>query len=367
MVKRPKTVQADGLLEMSSRIFNFRRVSSKDKTLFTRSLAATVEAGLPILKAVTIVSQEITNPYLKEIGESVQESLEKGQKLSTALSSFPDVFDEVYIASISAAEASGRMEEILRDLADRQDNEYRVESALKGAVAYPLFVLGAMVIVTLFLMATVIPKVKEIITESSLQVPASTNFLLNSSVFIAKYWYIVFLAVAALAFWFRIFAKTDSGKMFLSRLVLSFPILRTMYINVYMARFAKTSLTLSVAGVPLLKSIDLIGKVINNQVISRVLDKAHADVERGLPMSEPLSKSYAFPQLVSQMIAVGEQTGKLDEVYRSLWDLYEEESQRNISMITSLLEPILLMVVGIGVGLIVLSIVIPIYQATNLI
>lgn len=134
-----------------------------------------------------------------------------------------------------------------------------------------------------------------------------------------------------------------------------------------MARFAKTSLTLSTAGVPLLRSINLISKVINNQVIARVLQKAHQDVERGLPMSEPLSKSYAFPQLVSQMIAVGEQTGKLDEVYLSLSELYESESERNIQMITSLLEPMLLLLIGLGVALIVFSIVIPIYQATNLI
>ncbi len=352
---------------MIASIFNFRRVSSRDKTLFTRSLSATIEAGLPILKAVTIVTQETTNNYLKEIGKSVQESLERGQKLSTALSSFPDVFDEVYISSISAAEASGRMEEILKDLAERQENEFRIETALKGAVAYPLFVLGSMVIVTLFLMATVIPKVKEIIVQSNLQVPASTGLLLNSSVFIAKYWYIILLAILGLVFWFRMFAKTDIGKMFVSRLTLSLPIIRTMYINVYMARFAKTSLTLSTAGVPLLRSINLISKVINNQVIARVLQKAHQDVERGLPMSEPLSKSYAFPQLVSQMIAVGEQTGKLDEVYLSLSELYESESERNIQMITSLLEPMLLLLIGLGVALIVFSIVIPIYQATNLI
>jgi type II secretory pathway component PulF len=348
-------------------LFNIRRVSSRDKTLFTQSLSATVGAGLPILKAVTLVSQETTNSYLKEIGQTVQESLERGEKLSTALAKFTDVFDEVYIASIAAAEASGRMDEILQDLADRQENEYKIESALRSAVAYPIFVLFSMIIVTLFLMAIVVPKVKEIIQESQLAVPASTKFLLNSSVFVAHYWYIILIAILGLILWLKIFSKTDFGKMFVSRLVLSAPIIRTMYINVYMTRFTKTSLTLSTAGVPLLKSLGLIAKVINNQVISRVLNKAYEDVSRGLPMSVPLSQSYAFPQLVSQMIAVGEQTGKLDDVYQSLADLYEQESEKNISMITSLLEPILLLIVGIGVGLIVFSIVIPIYQATNLI
>ena len=353
---------------MSTKLtFNFRRVSSKDKTLFTRSLSAAIEAGLPILKAIGIVTRETTNSYLKEIGDVVQDSLERGEKLSTGLSKYPDVFDEVYIASIAAAEASGRMDEILKDLAERQENDYKIESALKGAVAYPLFVLFTMIIVTLFLMAVVIPRVKDIITESHLSVPASTNLLLNTSVFIAHYWYVIILAILGLGLWLKMFTKTDFGKTFFSRLVLSLPVIRTMYINVYMTRFTKTSLTLSTAGVPLLRSIGLVAKVIDNQVISNVLNKAYEDVERGLPMSVPLSQSYAFPQLVSQMIAVGEQTGKLDEVYRSLGDLYEQESQKNIEMISSLLEPILLLIVGIGVGLVVFSIIIPIYQATNLI
>lgn len=351
---------------MKRSFFNFRKVTTRDKTLFTRSIAATIEAGLPILKAVTIVSQETTNKNLREIGLVLQNSLERGQKFSTALSAFPDVFDEVYVSSIAAAEASGRMEEILKDLAERQEDEFKVESAIKGALAYPIFVLLSILIVTLFLMAAVIPQIKEIITSSHLEVPLATTILLNSSAFVAKYWYIVAVALIGLGIWFRIFSRTEFGKVFFSRLNLSLPIIRSMYINVYMARFAKTFLTLSTAGVPLLKSIDLVSKVIDNEVIARVLQKAHSDVERGLPMSEPLSKSFAFPQLVSQMIAIGEQTGKLDEVYKSLAELYEQESDRNISLITSLLEPILLLILGVIIGVIVFSVVIPIYQATNL-
>ncbi|MFH1855322.1 MAG: type II secretion system F family protein [bacterium] len=155
--------------------------------------------------------------------------------------------------------------------------------------------------------------------------------------------------------------------MFFSRLVINLPIIGSMYTNVYMSRFTKTFLTLSSAGVSLLKSIDLVGKVIDNMVLEKVLQKARDDVERGIPMSDSLSKSHVFPQLVTQMITVGEQTGKLDEVFTSLAELYDGESERNISMITSLLEPILLLVVGLGIGIIVFAIIIPIYQATNLI
>ncbi len=346
---------------------NFRRVSAKDKALFTRALAAAIEAGIPILKAITIVSGEVSNKYLRKIGESISSGIERGEKLSTALKKFPDVFDEVYVYSIAAAEVSGRMEEILKELADQQENEYKMQSAIKGAVAYPLLVFFTMVVVTLFLMAIVVPRVQSIMTEVNLDIPASTQVLLSSSIFISKYWYIVTLGIIGLILWLRIFSKTEIGRMFFSRLVINFPIIGSMYTNVYMSRFTKTFLTLSTAGVPLLKSIDLVGKVIDNMVLEKVLQKARDDVERGIPMSASLSKSHVFPVLVTQMITVGEQTGKLDEVFTSLAELYDGESERNISMITSLLEPILLLIVGLGIGIIVFAIIIPIYQATNLI
>jgi len=346
-------------------ILSSRSVSSKDKALFSRSLAATIEAGVPLLKAFTIVAQETNNYYLQRVSLDIVERLEQGEKLSTALAKTPKIFDEVYIYSISAAEASGKLEEVLKDLADRQEKEYEFESALKSAVAYPVFVLCALIVVTIFLTALVMPKVQVIMLNANIAVPAVTKLLLNVSSFVGNYYYILIVAILGLVLWFRMFFHTSSGKMFLSRLVISLPIIRDMYINVYMARFAKTFQMLLGSGVPYLKTIALVAKVMDNLVIQRILAKVIEQVERGVPMSVPLSQSHVFPPLVCQMIAVGEQTGKLEDVMGSLAELFENQSERNINLITSLLEPILLVVVAIAIGLVIFAVVIPIYQATG--
>jgi type II secretory pathway component PulF len=344
-------------------IIKIRRVNSKDKALFSRSLAATIEAGVPLLKALSIVANQTDNTLLKEVSLGIVDRLEQGEKLSAALSRYPKIFDEVYVYSVAAAEASGKLEEILKDLADRQEKELQFESALKSAIAYPSFVIVALIIITIFLVALVMPKVQEIIVLSNTSVPSITKLLLKTSSFIGKYYYVVILAIVGLILWFRMFLNTYSGKMFSSRLVLSLPVIRDMYINVYMARFAKTFQMLLGSGVPYLKTIELVSRVIDNLVIKRILEKVMEQVERGVPMSVPLAQSHVFPPLVSQMIAVGEQTGKLEEVMKSLNELFENQSDRNISMITSLLEPILLLVIAIAIGLVIFAVILPIYQS----
>lgn len=346
-------------------ILKSRPVSSKDKALFSRSLAMTIEAGVPLLKAFSIVAQQSSNIKLQRVALLIVERLEQGEKLSTSLSRFPKIFDNVYVYSISAAEASGKLEEVLKDLSSRQEREYQFESALKSAIAYPAFVLATLVITTILLVALVMPKVQDIIGQANLSVPAATRILLDVSSFTAKYYYILIIAIIGFVLWLRMFFSTGSGRSFSSRLELSLPIIRNMYINVYMARFAKTFQMLLGAGVPYLKSIELVQSVMDNTVIQRILGRVIEQVERGVPMSVPLAQSQVFPSIVSQMIAVGEQTGKLEDVMKSISELYELESDRNINLVSSLLEPILLVVVALAIGLVIFAIVIPIYQATT--
>lgn len=342
-----------------------RSISSKDKALFSRSLAATIEAGVPLLKAFSILASETNNASLRKVSLLIAERLEQGEKLSTALSRFPKIFDNVYVYSISAAEASGKLEEVLKDLSYRQEKEYELESAIKSAVAYPAFVLATLIVTTILLVALVMPKVQDIIQQANLSVPYATKVLLDISSFTSKYYYIIFIAIIGLILWFRMFFATDSGKSFSSRLQLSLPIIRNMYINVYMARFAKTFQMLLSAGVPYLKAIELVQSVMDNLVIKKILGRVIEQVERGVPMSVPLSESQVFPPLVYQMIAVGEQTGKLEDVMRSISELFEIESDRNINLVTSLLEPILLVIVAIAIALVIFAIILPIYQATT--
>jgi len=342
-----------------------KKVSGKDKALFTRSLATTIEAGLPLVKALEILSDQTSNNYFRGVIVEIIKAIEQGDKFSSALAKHPKIFDAVYVYSISAAEESGKFEQILLELADKEENDYKLESAVRGALAYPLFIIAAMIIIAALLLVFVVPKIEQVFVDSKLDLPLTTKALIGLANAIKNYWYLIILVVGGVVVWVKYYFKTVEGRKFYSKMVITVPIVRDVFVNVYMARFSKTLGMLANAGLPIIKSVELVSKVINNSVYEEVLAGTVQQIERGVPMSYSLSKSKAFPAIVSQMIAVGEQTGKLDEVMTSLSKFFEQESSRNVTLITSLLEPILLIIVGVGVGTIVFSIIVPLYQATT--
>lgn len=341
------------------------RVTSREKALFTRSLAATISAGLPIIRALSILARQTKNEYLKGAINDIIKRLEEGEKFSNALSRYPKIFNSVYVASISAAEASGKFDEVLRDLADQQEKEYKLESAIKGALVYPLFIVGAMVVAAIILLTLVIPKIQSIFTESQITLPLATRILIGTANFITHQWYYLIGVVVGLIFWLRYYLASKNGYLVYSRFVLETPIIREIFVNVYMVRFAKTLAMLIKAGVPIVQAVQLVGQVLNNAVYERILTNVARQLERGVSMSTPLAEAEEFPPIVSQMVAVGEQTGKLDEIMLSLSNFFEEESARAVQMITSLLEPILLIIVGTGVGVMVFAIIVPLYQVSS--
>lgn len=348
-----------------SKISFFRRVSTKEKALFSRSLSATISAGLPIVRSLSLLAGQTENKYFAEVLNDIIQRLEQGEKFSVALSRHRDVFDRVYVSLIQAAEASGKFEQILKELADRQEKEYKLESSIKGAISYPIFIIIAMIVTAVILMVLVVPKIKDIFDESNIALPWATRALIGTSDFLANYWYIVVLVVVGLIIWLRYYFKTVQGNTYLSRAMISIPVVREFFINIYMTRFTKTFGLLISSGVPIIQAVELVSEVLNNAVYTKTLDKVRHELERGISMSAPLAEAPEFPDIVSQMILVGEQTGKIDEVMASLSKYFEEESARSVQMITSLLEPILLIIVGGGVGTIVFAIIVPLYQVSS--
>ncbi len=340
----------------------FNKVSLRDLSLFTRSLATTISAGLPIVKALTIVQNQSSNKYFQKIIASIINQLEEGQKLSIAISRYPKVFDKVYVASVKAAEASGRFDEVLNDLADTLEREYKLNSSIKAAVAYPIFIIIAMIATTIILLVMVVPKIETIFQESEISLPLATRILIATGNFFVGYWYLVLLIILGFAVWFRYFIISPEGFKFYSKVLIKTPVIKELFVDVYMTRFTKTLGMLTQAGVPIIEAVKLVGYVVNNAIYMRIINDVAYQLERGVPMSSPLSKSKDFPQIVSQMVAVGEQTGKLDQILASLTRFYEEETNRKITTVSSLLEPILLVIVGGGVGVIVFSIIVPLYQ-----
>lgn len=340
----------------------FNKVSLREISLFTRSLSATISAGLPIVKALSIIKEQTNNDYFKQVITDLIKRLEEGERFSSALSRYPKIFDRVYVASIQAAEASGKFDTVLQDLADTLEKEYKLDSSIKGALAYPLFIVFAMIIAVVILLAVVVPNIETIFQESNISLPLATRMLIATGTFFSNYWYLALMILAGVIVWLRYFFKSPQGYIFYSKLILKIPFVKDLFTDVYITRFTKTLGMLTQAGVPIVEAVKLVGYVVSNAVYSKILKRVAYQLERGVPMSLPLSKSKEFPAIVSQMIAVGEQTGKLDEILVSLTEFYEEETSRKVVMVSSLLEPVLLIVVGLGVGVIVFSILVPLYQ-----
>ncbi len=344
----------------------FQRISIKEKSLFTRSLSTMISAGLPIIRALTLLSKQTSNPTLSKVIKDVIKRLEEGEALSSAFSHHSIMFDEVYLASLKAAEASGKFEQVLQELSDQEEADYKLSSSMRAAVIYPFFIICAMIVAVIILMVLVIPKMEEIFTTSNMELPWTTKALIATSNFMINYWYILILAVVGLVVWAKYYFKSKSGREVLGQIILQTPGLNSFFISAYMTRFTRTFSMLVGAGVPIIQAIKLVGKVIDNTVYEKILNNVAKQLERGVPMSQPLfDQEPAFPAIVPQMIAVGEQTGKIDEVLLSLSRFFQDETEKRIKSLTSLLEPILLIIVGLGVGVIVFSILIPIYQISG--
>jgi len=345
----------------------FSRVSLKERTLFTRSLSTMISAGLPIVRALTILSKQTQNKAMQKVIGDVIKRLEEGESLSGAFSHHPKVFDQVYIASLKAAEVSGKFEQVLTQLAQQQEKDYKLNSSIKAAMAYPAFIVVAMVAAVSILMVMVIPKLETVFTDSNMTLPLTTRMLIGTANFMLKWWYMIILVVIAAVLWLRYYLKTDNGRAALGRFLISTPVLKEFFISVYMTRFTVTFSMLVSSGVPIVQAIKLIGSVMNNAVYEQIMVNVAKQIERGVPMSTPLAEAVEFPPIVSQMVAVGEQTGKVDEVLLSLSRFFEDETDKRVKSLTSLLEPILLILMGVGVGTIVFSIIVPVYQmSTNI-
>ena len=343
----------------------FNRVGIKDRALFTRALAAMISAGLSLIKSLSILAQQSQNKYFAKVIEGVIKKLEEGEGIAKSLSYYPDVFDKVYISSVRAAESSGKFDEILKDLADQQEKEYKLNSSVKSALAYPLFIVGAMIVVATILLVTVVPKIQSLFVELDINMPITTRLLIGTSSFIRSYWYFLILIIIFLIIWVFYGLKTEKGREVYSKLQISTPVIKDLFKSVYMARFCRIFSILIGAGVPIVETVTLTGGVMDNVLYKNILVKIADQVQKGIPMSVPLMEHSEFHPIVAQMVAVGEQTGKLDEIMGSLARFFDDESAKKIGMTTALLEPILLVIIGLGVGIIVFSIIMPIYQISG--
>ena len=346
----------------SRRIKFLERVKRKEIFIFFRQLAILVDANVPLVQSLKSMSKQIENEYFKEIIFSIANDIDGGMSFSKAISKYPKIFSIFSINLIKTGEVSGQLQESLIYLADHLENEYYLISKVKGAMSYPVFILGVFLLVAILVLVMVIPQLTSILTESGKELPWSTKLVIFISEFITSYGWILFLFGVAAFFGFLRYKKTEKGKIAWDTVKLKIPVFGKILQKTYLTRIADTLSALTKGGVTVIQSLNVSGQVVGNSVFKAILYKARDEIKVGRSISSSLEEYEEFPPLFCQMIKTGEQTGKLDVILGKLSIFYKKEVENVVDNLSQLIEPILLVCLGIGVSILVFSVFMPIYS-----
>lgn len=338
------------------------RVSVKDKAFLIRQLATTINAGLPISQALNTLKEQIVNKKLKEVLEQVSRDVEGGMPLSTSFSRFPDVFSQIDVTLLAAGETSGTLDKVMIRLANTIENEYRIKRKIRSAMAYPSFIfvviIGVIVIMTMYVM----PQMEGLYASFGAKLPLLTRIALGISHGVTRYGIFILLILGAIVALLNRYIQTENGRLNWDKLKLSTPIIGLFLQKVYLARFARTLSGLVGSGVSILDSLSIVAKAIGNKVYENLILEAAKKVKGGIPLSTPLKSNKEFPPIVSQMVRVGEQTGEIDNMLTNLADYYEEEVDNFVKSMTSIIEPVVIVIMAVIVGFLLVAIMLPIYS-----
>ncbi|MEK9146761.1 MAG: type II secretion system F family protein [Patescibacteria group bacterium] len=339
-------------------------ISASDIVAFTRQFSTMISAGLPLTDALVILEKQAKNTAFARIIAEIVADVEGGMSLSAALSKHKGVFDTVYVRLVEAGETGGVLDKILAKLAETLEKEREFKSKTRGAFVYPVIVIGVMIIVITIMMVFVIPKLTSLYEEIGAALPLPTRILIAVSNFMRGYWWLLLILLAAAINGLRIFAKTPAGAILISRLVLKLPIWGKIRKTLVLAQFTRTLGLLIGAGIPIITALRVVADLLATPQFREAIESAINRVERGSPLYQPLATNPIFPPIIGQMLRVGEETGKMDEVLVRLSVYFEGESENLIRNLTTALEPVILVILGVGVGILVLSIILPIYNLT---
>jgi len=350
--------------DLEGRFFNFlNKVKARDKVVFFRQLSVMIDANLPIVRALRILVKQTRNKYFKSIISSIADEVDGGAKLSQALSPFPKVFSDFYTNIVASGETSGRLSEVMNYLADQQEKDYDLQSKVKGAMIYPAFIFSGLILVGVVLMIFVIPQITQMLKESDVPLPFITRLFLGFSDALRNYWWLIILLLAAIigGFWFLV-NKTTAGRRTLDLFKIKLPIFKKIATDIYVVRITRSLNTLLRGGVPAAKALRVVRKVVGNTIYEEMLDQTIKDVDEGSSLADSIVANKYVPVLVSQMISVGEETGKLEEVLEKLTDFYTREIDNSMANLSTLIEPVIMVILGIAVGGFVAAVIMPMWQ-----
>ncbi|HAP39265.1 MAG TPA: pilus assembly protein PilC, partial [Nitrospira sp.] len=333
-------------------------LTDKDLVVFTRQFGTMINAGLPLIQCLDILSTQSENKVLRETVGDVKNSVEAGSTFSDALKRHPKVFDDLYVNMIHAGEVGGLLDTILTRLAKHIEKAMKLKGQIKSAMVYPTAIVGVAVVIISVLMVWVIPVFAQMFTEMSggkVGLPGPTQIVINISNFFQSYWYAMFGVVVGVIIAIKRYYATVNGRVVIDKLLLKMPIVGDLIRKASVAKFTRTLGTLITSGVPLLEGLSICAKTSGNKVIEEALMNARVSISGGKTISEPLAKCNVFPKMVTHMIAVGESTGALDAMLGKIADFYEDEVDQAVETLTSLLEPIMMVVLGTIIGFIVIA------------
>lgn len=341
------------------------RVPHKQVLIFSRQLAVMISATVPIVKALKILTKQTENVTFKIILSEISDEVDGGAKLSASLARYPQVFDDFFVHMIRSGETMGKLDETLNYLADQKEKDYDLTSKIKGAMIYPVFILFGLLVVGIVMMIFVIPKLTAVLQESGAALPIATRLLIGTSNFLQNFWWIIIISIIVLGVAYRLYYRTPKGRIQIDYLKLKLPIFGNIYKKIYLTRFCRSFANLITSGIPLSRALEIVADVVGNNTFKDLTLKTIKEVEDGNSVSTVFSKSKVVPIMLTQMLNVGEQTGRLDKILAKLADFYAKEVENLVANLVSLIEPMIIALLGAAVALLVVAILLPLYSLSN--
>ena len=365
-VHRKKASELD-ILALPGLKFIFHRVKRKHVMTFTRQLATLIDAGLPILRSLRILEEQVESAVFKDIIAKIAKDIEGGSTLSDAMGKYPKVFDNLYVAMVRAGEIGGVLEAVLNRIAEFLEKRQAMIGKVRSAMIYPTVVMVIATIIVGFILIKIIPRFVDIFKQLGADLPTPTLILVNVSTAVTDHFIAVGLGVAAIVFIIRQINRTRGGKFFFDTVKLKLPVFGVIFLKLGIVRFASTLSTLINAGVPILQAIDIVRETSGNEVISRAMEQVYNSIKDGETIHEPMREAKIFPPLVCHMVAVGEETGAIDQMLSKVAEAYEREVDDTINALTSIIEPVLIVILGVIVGAIVICLYLPLFTIPKII
>ncbi|PIR06857.1 MAG: phytochrome sensor protein [Candidatus Komeilibacteria bacterium CG11_big_fil_rev_8_21_14_0_20_36_20] len=344
---------------------NIGRVKQKDIVIFSRQLSVMISATVPIVQSLRILAQQTSNPLFIEKISEMADDVDGGMKLSSSLGKHEKVFSRFYVAMVKSGETSGKLDEVLQYLADQMEKDYDLVSRIKGAMIYPVFIVVGMISVGFIMMVFVVPKMTAMLKETGSELPFLTRVLIFISDFMKDNWIFILIGLVVLIVLFKLWVKSKAGQIAWDSIKIKIPLFGTLFRKIYIIRFTRGLATLISGGVPIAKALGITAEVVDNKAYKQLVLDTVDQVEDGKSVAALFATSDLMPKMLSQMMIVGEKTGRLDTILEKLSDFYSREIDNLVAGLTSLIEPLILIIMGVGVGGMVAAIMLPMFKVAQ--